>query len=100
MAVYFCEKCKINHAVLKRCSDYNVLEDTIESLKDFNFYKQMILNGETDGRNVIIERKDGTNYIATYKVKRNEIPGALKLSDMERVTIFLHGKEYEFVACF
>lgn len=99
MSVYFCKKCKINHAGGKHCSDYNVLEETVESLKNFNFYKQMILNGETDGRNVIIERKDGTNYVTMFKVKRDQIPGALKLSDMERITIFLNGEEYEFVSC-
>ena len=85
------------------------MEELIDKLKEFNFYKQMILSGETDGRNVLVEKKDGTHAILHHKVKPQPtrrkakiypIPGlAADLGDIERITVFVNGKEYEFVAC-
>ena len=100
MAIRWCEICQQNHAMFTECPNSH-LADLVQSLHEFRFYKQMILNDKTGGRNIIIERKDGTCYVPMHKVKRelDFIPGALHLSDMERITIFLDGKEYEFVAC-
>jgi len=100
MAVRYCETCRENHKIFAPCP-HGALADEIASLHEFNFYKQMILNKKTNGRNIIIERKDGSCYIALHQVKRETdfIPGSLHISDMERITIFLDGKEYEFVAC-
>jgi len=85
------------------------MEDLIEQLKEFNFYKQMILHEETNGRNIIITRKDGSSYIATHIIKQSfkkrkaprPVPGLDSggIPDIDRVTIFLDGKEYEFASC-
>lgn len=100
MAVRFCETCRINHKVFEPCPN-GALADEIASLHEFAFYKQMIMNKATRGRNIIIERKDGSSYVPMHQVKRGTdfIPGALHIDDMERITVFLDGKEYEFVAC-
>ena len=80
-----------------------------DQLKEFNYYKQLILHGETDGRNIIVETKDGTCRILPQKIKEQlkgrkartpHIPGlAANLDEIERITIFVDGQEYEFVAC-
>lgn len=79
-----------------------VMEELKNELKEFGYYRSLILHGETDGRNVLIQKKDGTHAILpfTCKVKRNQIPGMkATLDELERVTIFIDGKEFEFVAC-
>jgi len=96
---------RINFLTLKG----NAMEDLIEKLKEFNIYKQMILSGETNGRNIIIETKDGTSRIIHQKIKEQakgrkaripHIPGVgVNLNEIERITVFVDGKEYEFVAC-
>lgn len=85
------------------------MEDLIDRLKEFNFYKQMILSGKTDGRNILVEKKDGTHAVLHQRIKPQpiwrkarvpNIPGlAAGIDEIERVTIFVDGKEYEFVAC-
>jgi hypothetical protein len=86
------------------------MEDLIENLKEFNFYKQMILSGKTNGRNIIVETKDGTCRILAQKIedrvikgrkaRRSHIPGmAENIDEIERITVFVDGKEFEFVAC-
>ncbi len=87
------------------------LENLIERLKEFNFYKQLILAGETDGRNIILETKDGVCRILPQKIREQSkskmrkaripiIPGlAAKIDEIQRITIFVDGKEFEFVAC-
>ena len=85
------------------------LEELIEKLKEFNFYKRMILSGQTSGRNILVETKDGTHAILHQKIKPQmigrkaiipHIPGlAAGIDEIERITVFVDGKEYEFVAC-
>ena len=85
------------------------MKDLIEQLKEFNFYKQMILSGETNGRNIIVETKDGTCRILTQKIKNQpkwrkaripNIPGlTANIDEIERITVFVDGNEFEFVAC-
>ena len=85
------------------------MKDLIEKLKEFNYYKQLILSGETNGRNIIVEKKDGTHAILTQKIKdqpkqrkarASNIPGlAANISEIERITVFVDGKEFEFVSC-
>ena len=85
------------------------MEELIDKLREFNFYRQMILSGETDGRNIIIEKKDGSCHVPHQKIKGQlkgrkartpNIPGsAANIDEIERVTVFLDGKEFEFVAC-
>ena len=71
-----------------------------EQLAEFDFYKKMILNGETDGRNVVVEKKDGTCAVIHHRVKWNVIPGMkATIDEIERITVFIDGKEFEFVAC-
>ena len=78
------------------------IEDVKDQLREFNYYKQLILHGETNNRNVIVERKDGTCAIA-HHVVRNDRPvpglGAITVDQIERITVFVGGQEYEFVAC-
>ena len=84
------------------------MEELIDRLKEFNFYKQMSLSGETNGRNIIVETKDGTCRVLHQKIKGQlkgrkaitpNIPGlAANIDEIERVTVFLDGKEFEFVA--
>ncbi len=69
----------------------------------------MILSGQTNGRNIIVEKKDGTHAILHQKIKPQpvrriagipNIPGlAAGIDEIERITVFVDGKEYEFVAC-
>ena len=74
------------------------LEELKDQLQQFNFYKRLILDGMANGRNVIIERKDGTCAILHTKFER--IPGMLAtIDEVERITVFINGKEFEFVAC-
>jgi predicted ribosome-associated RNA-binding protein Tma20 len=85
------------------------MENLINKLNEFQIYKQLILNGETDGRNILVETKDGTHAILPQKIKPKfirrkaiipHIPGLrASLDEIERVTIFVDGKEYEFIAC-
>ncbi len=86
------------------------MEDLIENLKEFNFYKQMILSGKTNGRNIIVETKDGSCHILQQKIKdrvikgrkatRSHIPGMeANIDEIERITVFVDGKEFEFVVC-
>ena len=78
------------------------MENLKNELREFDFYRSLILNGETEGRNILVEKKDGTHAILqfVYKLKHNQIPGMkATLDDLERVTIFIDGKEFEFVAC-
>jgi hypothetical protein len=92
-----------------RVPEHIKMEDLIEQLKEFNIYKQMILAGETNGRNIIVETKDGTCRILHQKIKDqpkgrkakiSHIPGlAANIDEIERITVFVDGKEFEFVAC-
>ena len=81
---------------------------------EFQIYKQLILDGQTHGRNIIIERKDGTHEVSHQKIKPQhqsksgpqrkarvpQLPGtSTTLDEIERITIFVDGCEYEFVAC-
>lgn len=66
-------------------------------LDQYNFYKQLILNNKTNGRNVIIETKNGEQGIPPLKLERWKI--VFPIEDIERITFFIDGKEYEFVAC-
>ena len=76
------------------------MEEVKNKLREFNYYKQLILNNETKGRNTIIERKDGTHAIINQKIGEHPIPGlAATIDEIERITIFIRDKEYEFVAC-
>jgi len=84
------------------------MEETIEKLREFDYYKQLILHGEAGNRNVLVEKKDGSHFIAHQTIKgqpkfrhyRNCIPGlATTIDQIERITVFVDGKEYEFVAC-
>ena len=85
------------------------MEDLIEQLKEFNIYKQMILSDETNGRNIIVETKDGSCHILPQKIKGQlkgrkvrvpHIPGlSSNLDQIERITVFVDGQEFEFVAC-
>lgn len=71
-----------------------------EKLGEFVCYRNLILNGETGKRNVIVERKDGSCAIINQHIDFKPIPGMLAtLEDIERVTVFINGKEFEFVAC-
>ena len=77
--------------------DFDEIKD---QLKEFNYYKQLILHGEAGKRNTIIERKDGSCAIIHHETKQKPIPGlASDISDIERITVFIDGQEYEFVAC-
>lgn len=85
-------------------TNYKGVFMTIEALEErfmeFDFYKRLILAGKTDGRNVLVERKDGTCAVIHHRVKWNVIPGMkATIDEIERVTIFIDGKEFEFVAC-
>ena len=76
------------------------LEELKDQLVEFDFYKKLILNGQTDGRNVLVQKKDGTCAVIHHRVKWNAIPGMkATIDELERVTIFIDGQEFEFVAC-
>lgn len=67
-----------------------------DSLKDFCYYKELILKGKTNGGNIIIEQKDGE-----YRVSRLSCLKYEDWSQIERMTVFNEStkKEYEFVVC-
>lgn len=76
------------------------LDQLKDELREYDYYRGLILNGETDGRNVLIQKKDGTHAIIHHRAKYNAIPGMkATLDDLERITIFVDGREFEFVAC-
>jgi hypothetical protein len=84
------------------------MEELKHRLHEFNYYKQMILeaqktresNNKFRKRNAIVETKDGSHAIIHQHIKRQPIPGlSANIEDIERITIFIDGKEYEFVAC-
>lgn len=78
----------------------SIKEDLEMQLGEFNFYRNMIRMGQAGKRNTIIEKKDGTNAIIHHVTKEFPIPGLnAKIGDIERITIFIDDKEYEFVAC-
>ena len=51
------------------------LDEKIEQLKHFQIYKSMILEGKTDGQNVIIEDKNGECRIVQYQIKDVRLRG-------------------------
>ncbi len=77
-----------------------MIEELKDQLREFNYYKMLILKKQTDQRNIIVQDKDGVCQIPTIKIKRDPPDGTtFKIEDIDRVTIFWDGKEYEFVAC-
>ena len=76
------------------------LDDLKNELIEFAYYKKLIRDGHTDGRNVLVQKKDGTCAVIHNRVKWNVIPGMKAgIDEIERVTIFIDDKEFEFVAC-
>ena len=78
------------------------MDELKDELQEFGYYRSLILNGETEGRNILVQKKDGTHAILpfVYKIKHNQIPGMkATLDDLERITVFVDGREFEFVAC-
>ena len=78
------------------------LEFLEDQLKEFNLYKQMILNDEVDNKNTIVERKDGSCTIIPrpfHPFKSHCFNFTIPIEDINRITIFHEGREYEFVAC-
>lgn len=76
------------------------IEDIKDQLREFNYYKQLILHGETGKRNTIVEKKDGTCAIVHHETKQQPIPDlASDISDIKRITVFIDNQEFEFVAC-
>ena len=68
-----------------------------DKLNEYSIYKNLILNGKTGKRNVLVERKDGSHAVLHHYVKKYLLE--VNLPDIERITVFFDGKEYEFVAC-
>jgi hypothetical protein len=77
------------------------MEELKNKLREFNYYKQFITNKKVGKRNVIVERKDGTHAIIPQHIDfHRPIPGlAMELDEIERITIVIGDKDYEFVAC-
>jgi hypothetical protein len=81
-------------------------EDFLEGLKEFSYYKSLVVNEKTSGRNVIIELKDGTNQVVNMSMLSDKY--FLKWEQIERITVFIKTREnkiskpiwheYEFVA--
>jgi len=67
-------------------------------LREYGIYKALMKEGVTDpDRNVLIEYKDGRNALTHIKQKYDRpFP---KVQEIERITFFIDGEEYEFVAC-
>jgi hypothetical protein len=78
------------------------VENLTAKLTDFNTTKNLmdVVNKDTPRwrtRNVVVEFSDGTHGVAHMHVDANSpIP---RLAEVERITFFVDGKEYEFVAC-
>ena len=81
-------------------------DDTKDKLRQFSYYKQLILNDKTGGRNIIIEEKNGEHKIipTIYLTDKYNCDW----SKIERITIFkkciskdlkITFEEYEFMAC-
>ena len=70
-----------------------------EQMEEFGFYRNMILNNQTDGRNVIVEYEDGQQGVMTAYHCKNINDIFLKRKPIERLTIFDGNKEIEFVRC-
>ena len=76
------------------------LNQLTNELREFEVYRQLILNGEAGKRNVIVQRKDGTCAISHQVIKPFPFSGMrTSIEEVERVTVFIDGREYEFVAC-
>jgi hypothetical protein len=76
------------------------MEDTIQKIEEFEYYKRLIKSGEAGKRNTIIERKDGSHAIIHQTIDFRPIPGlSTNLDEIERITVFIGDKEFEFVAC-
>jgi len=78
------------------------MEELKNELREFDYYKTLILNGKTEGRNILVQKKDGTHAILpyAYKIKHDQVPGMkATFGELERITIFIDGKEFEFAAC-
>lgn len=69
------------------------LNEKLEKLKEFQIYKEMINNGEIQGKNTIIESKDEETIV----IKQPEL--AIDVDKIERITILIGEEEFEFVAC-
>ena len=69
-----------------------------KALREYGIYKALMKAGVVDKKkNVIVEFKDGRNAILPWGFKEHQpIP---RIKEVERITIFLDGEEYEFVAC-
>jgi len=78
-----------------------MLSEEMESnLVQFDFLRNMIKHGETNGRNVIIEQKDGDHKIALCKIGIVPFQGCnVRIDQIERITIIIGEKEFEFVSC-
>jgi hypothetical protein len=67
-------------------------------LREYGIYKKLMECGVVDKRrNVMVEYKNGHSGILHIHAKENDpFP---KLKEIERITFFIDGEEYEFVAC-
>jgi hypothetical protein len=81
-------------------------EDFVTELKEFDYYKQLIIKDQAKGRNVIIQKKDKTYGVVPQMWLGDS--RYIDWEDIERVTVFIKTKakkspfkitwkEYEFV---
>ena len=76
------------------------LEELKDELREFEIYKKMILNGEAGDRNTIVQHKDGTCAIIHHITKTFPVPDMkISIDEIERITVFINGHEFEFVSC-
>lgn len=77
------------------------MEDLKDRLSEFEYYKRLIKSGKAGKRNTIVEWKDGTLGVLNQVIGFTPIPEYpyTSIEEIERFTIFIGDKEYEFVAC-
>lgn len=73
-----------------------ISSDNMDKLKTHAYYSALILKGESQGRDVIIEMQDG-EFILAYRAYVFLTHG-VAIENIERITIFKDGEGFEFVA--